>query len=268
MPITMTEERITPALAAAYLATQRINREVRAAHVRLLAEEMMSGNFVLTHQGIAFDERGAMIDGQHRLEAVLASNVTVPMLVFRGVPTRAALVCDSHYARRLGDLVRILTGAETHRLACSTANVLRASIRQGGRINAHRSTARAAMDFYLRHAEAISFAVSALTPEVTRISVAGVGAVLARAWYSQDREKVARFARILMSGMPDSQSDCTVIALRNRLLATRSGGFHWVDSVYRRTEYVCASFLGGLQPKYIRCADTELFPIAEDSWTS
>ena len=46
-----------------------------------MADDMRAGRFVVTHQAIAFDAKGNLIDGQHRLRAVIMSGVTVTMQV-------------------------------------------------------------------------------------------------------------------------------------------------------------------------------------------
>jgi hypothetical protein len=46
---------------------------------------MRNGGWTLTHQGIAFDENGELVDGQHRLNAVIEANVPVEMNVTTNV---------------------------------------------------------------------------------------------------------------------------------------------------------------------------------------
>ena len=79
-------ERITPKMAREYLernmpSNRRINREI----VRRYARIMKCGGWELTHQGIAFDSNGTLIDGQHRLKAIIEADTPVDMLVTVGV---------------------------------------------------------------------------------------------------------------------------------------------------------------------------------------
>lgn len=53
--------------------------------VEAYVNTMKHGNWVLTNQGIAFDENGYLIDGRHRLWAVVKSGATVQMLVVTGL---------------------------------------------------------------------------------------------------------------------------------------------------------------------------------------
>lgn len=72
---------ITPDLARKYLETNTDNRAIRPSHVKALAKAMKDGEWKLLHQPIAFDEKGILLDGQHRLLAVLQAGVTIETLV-------------------------------------------------------------------------------------------------------------------------------------------------------------------------------------------
>lgn len=53
---------------------------------KLYATDMKSGNWTLNGQGISFDEDGNLLDGQHRLAAVVIAKVAIPMLVMWDLP--------------------------------------------------------------------------------------------------------------------------------------------------------------------------------------
>lgn len=57
------------------------NRRLSESFVTKLARDITNGAFITTHQGIAFDESGDLLDGQHRLAAVVMANkpITVPV---------------------------------------------------------------------------------------------------------------------------------------------------------------------------------------------
>lgn len=74
-------EVIDPSLARLLLESNVLNRPVSWPHVRRIARDMESGNWRLTHQGIALDRNGKLVDGQHRLNAILESKTTQRMVV-------------------------------------------------------------------------------------------------------------------------------------------------------------------------------------------
>lgn len=76
---------ITPDVAKKFLTRNTRNRDLRERLVESYANDMRNGNWLVNHQGIAFNENGDLIDGQHRLHAVVKSGVTVWMFVVKGL---------------------------------------------------------------------------------------------------------------------------------------------------------------------------------------
>lgn len=83
-PIVCYVMTVTSKIAKEWLERNAVNnRKINPNRVRMYAEDMRSGNWKLTHQGIAFDADGQLIDGQHRLAAVVKSGVPVRMLIMK-----------------------------------------------------------------------------------------------------------------------------------------------------------------------------------------
>lgn len=53
--------------------------QIRAA-IPEIAKDILGGNWIFNHQGIAFNVKGELVDGQHRLEAFLKATETDPEL--------------------------------------------------------------------------------------------------------------------------------------------------------------------------------------------
>jgi hypothetical protein len=81
---------ITPALAKTWLENNFRNRPLREDTVKAYARDMILGLWVATHQGIAFNDKDELIDGQHRLSAIVLANKTVRMMVTFGLPSQIA----------------------------------------------------------------------------------------------------------------------------------------------------------------------------------
>lgn len=109
-------ETITPELATRYLASNVKNRSVRKQEVEAYAREIKRGTFALTHQGIAFDDSGHLIDGQHRLMAIATAGIPVQMVVARGVVPMAFSVIDRGASRTMRDVVslNVADGGESY----------------------------------------------------------------------------------------------------------------------------------------------------------
>jgi hypothetical protein len=105
-------ENITPALAAEMLRGNSNNRKLRKDAIQHMASEMSAGRWVTTHQGIAFDDNGRLLDGQHRLHAIIKAGVSVVFSVSRGVPTDSFRVMDGASASAGLRTLKDVTGAD------------------------------------------------------------------------------------------------------------------------------------------------------------
>src|SRR5437763_13699662 len=88
-------QTITPKKAQEYLEHNTANRPLSGRTVRDFAAAMRRGEWRVTHQGIAFDTAGALVDGQHRLAAIVEAEVPVEVTVFNEVPEGALDVLDT-----------------------------------------------------------------------------------------------------------------------------------------------------------------------------
>jgi hypothetical protein len=99
---------VSPDIATELLKGNIGNRKLADRTVEVLARDMASGEWRLTHQCVAVSEAGTLIDGQHRLTAVVTSGTTVPMYVayYSGDDTAMALPIDLHRKRSHTDILK------------------------------------------------------------------------------------------------------------------------------------------------------------------
>ena len=100
-------QTITPRRAAEWLEANTANRPVSRSVVRSFAEAMRRGEWVVTHQGIAFDVNGVLIDGQHRLAAIIEADQPVEVTVFTDVDEGTFDVLDTGKRRNAADVLAI-----------------------------------------------------------------------------------------------------------------------------------------------------------------
>jgi len=98
---------ITPEMAGHMLAYNGKNRPVSSAKVKRLATKMADGKWIFTHQGLGFSYEGYLIDGQHRLAAIMASGVTCEFIVTYGLDPGAFEHIDTEGGRSASDLLAI-----------------------------------------------------------------------------------------------------------------------------------------------------------------
>ena len=100
-------ERITPEMANKILEKNTANRKVRVSWVDTLAGILRRGEWVVTHQGIALDKNGNLIDGQHRLLAIRKTGIAANVMISRDVDPAAYLATDCGLSRTISDRTNI-----------------------------------------------------------------------------------------------------------------------------------------------------------------
>ena len=86
---TMSVETITVERAEEYLAANRGNRNIVQAHVAAMARDITNGRWMFNAQPICFSRSGRLLNGQHRLSAVLEAGQPIEVLVMRDLPEEA-----------------------------------------------------------------------------------------------------------------------------------------------------------------------------------
>jgi hypothetical protein len=134
-------QKISPDKAAEMLAANTTNRPLSRSTVQAFAEAMRRGDWLVTHQGIAFDSNGVLVDGQHRLAAVIEAQVPVEMTVFTEVEPDTFDVLDTGRKRNAADVLAI----EGEKSTATLAAMVRAVWQFENRPDASWSGGRAAV---------------------------------------------------------------------------------------------------------------------------
>lgn len=103
--INWTLETVTPEIAAVWLGHNDVNRVLREHRAGFIARSIMDKKWIVTHQAIAFSESGRLLDGQHRLRAIVMANQPVQIWVARNVSEEAFSVMDSGLARQMHERI-------------------------------------------------------------------------------------------------------------------------------------------------------------------
>ena len=98
---------ITPKIAEAFLERNTDNRSIRKSKVQTFAAALLAGNFKLTHQGIAIAPSGRVLDGQHRLLAIVQTGVPALMVVAFDTPEETYALIDRGTPRRVRDSLNL-----------------------------------------------------------------------------------------------------------------------------------------------------------------
>lgn len=261
--LTLKWELISPAKAEAYLSLNfDRNRSVRKNWVAYLANQMANGQFKATHQGIAFDEQGFLIDGQHRLSAIVVSGTSQWMMVARNAPRDSVLGMDIHARRDASDRIRVaFDGLNPTKSRVAIARAMLAGNKTAGPQN--RVDGDALAEFLVRHADALDFAAPVSTARATTASP--LRAAIARAWYHVDRDRLKEFVDVIDNGLANGPEDSAAVRLRDIVLR---GGYTGSSSnraeLFRKTCYAIQAFVGRTPVAKIFAVQGNLYPLPEE----
>lgn len=123
--------QVEPEQAKKWLERNIANRTVRPSRVREYATAMTEGRWLYTADPIRFDEDGKLIDGQHRLMAVVKAGVPVEMHVVRGLARNAQDAVDTGAIRTASDALKVRGFKHGTKLA-ATVPIVNWLLRGGG----------------------------------------------------------------------------------------------------------------------------------------
>ena len=94
---------VTPDLAREWLYRNTGNRPLRSEAVDKLARDMAAGRFLENGDAIRLSADGVLLDGQHRLEALVESGAAAWLLVVSNLPAAAQDTVDDGAKRTMAD---------------------------------------------------------------------------------------------------------------------------------------------------------------------
>ena len=252
-------EVITPEIAHMYLEKNFDNRRKRPSTVAFYASAMKKNQWYITHQAIAFDENGNIIDGQHRLDSVIRSGIPVLFLVVRGVPSETKRVCDQMLKRGGDDALR--WAGESYKGSAPSANLRRMMLGMAWDYKIGNPDLIAFSQEYHEH---MQFAMDCFPSNAAYVTQAAVKAVFARAHFCGLAKKTLQeFANVLYSGISDANS-----VIRFRDFLRNSPGVRAsvsIREVYAKCEQALDLFAKDQPLKGKLCGATEeMYPIPWD----
>jgi hypothetical protein len=253
--VTLIWEMIDVDTAYEYLETMEgQNRPVKKTVVEKYTRDMKAGRWLKTTTPLKFDTGGKLFDGQHRLWALIEAGISFEFLVARGCNPDERHVQDIGAGRNVRDILSF-EGDKVRMLAVAVANAMARSFQ-----TTFTPTIQEQREYYLRNREPIEWVIS-YVPKLTRgLTQASMLAPVARAWYSEDREKLARWLEVWKEGMPADESEYVIILLRNFALekaGQKRDGFE----NYGKAERALRAYLDGERLKTLKALSQEVFLI-------
>lgn len=207
-------EQITPVIAKRMLENNTTNRVIRMQKVCEYANEMASGRWHQTGDPIRFFEDGTLADGQHRLEALIASGVILRLPVVRGLKPESMVGIDMGAKRSVADFMHLHHGMMNANIGVAAIRKIYAAA-TGKRFTVTPALAEIAHGFYGKAIEEAHLHLSPFGP--TRKGwIVGLTAFGLRS-----TPKIADFARILGTG-ENAKKGNPALTLRNWIIERKS----------------------------------------------
>lgn len=165
---TMSLVQMTPTYAAELLELNTHNRSLQASTVNRYARAMARGDWSTTSPPIMVNG-DTLVDGQHRLHAVIEADTTVSMWIMEGAELSAQVHIDTGAKRSFGDVLKMFRGVSEH--TSTAALTTRCFMFQHDRGSLSRNTnlvpgPNEMLDWYDDHREALD----AATIDARRVS--------------------------------------------------------------------------------------------------
>lgn len=97
---------VTPDLAREWLGQNEGNRNVRPTRVRAFARDIIEGRWQFNGDSIRRADDGTLLDGQHRLRAVIEAGKPIRAIVISGLPRETQDTMDAGAKRTVADQLK------------------------------------------------------------------------------------------------------------------------------------------------------------------
>lgn len=122
--VTVSITHVTPDLAKSWLELNTKNRKLDRRNVAHLRDAIVQGEWYMNGEAIIFSDAGRLLNGQHRLWAIVMSGVGVDVLVVRGVNAESFRTLDSGRVRRAGEVLAMDGEKNSNKIAAAVQALL------------------------------------------------------------------------------------------------------------------------------------------------
>ena len=255
--ISVKMETINPEQAAKYLDSFKGNRAIRQQHVNYLASQMQAGLWRETHQGIAFNQGNELVDGHHRMWAIIMSDTTIKTMVTRGLAEDDVAFLDVGLVRDMKDAAHY-DGVDVDPMVWPVAKILV----RGVTLASPKVPFPIVNGWYQHYKAGIDAAIEYRgTCQPMRQKMNSVmTAAIARAFYGMERPMLDKFILTLKTGQAEAKADMAAVVLRDAWLTGRVGKAQSSEAYFKTTAALRA-FSERRQIKTLQRAEGEAFKL-------
>lgn len=256
---------VTVSMAKNWLSTMIENqRKPSSATVNKYADEMKNGKWEIS-SALSFDNEGRLIDGQHRLLAVIKSEVPTLFLIIGNLPSSSALKFDLGKNRTTQNIAYLkgLDWIGLKHISTYTSMFIPPTTAAKPPLLSIDNK----LDGIVKHKDAIEFALSRVHGTWQNACFVSV---VSRAYYSQNHQRLEEFLEVLTTGICKVDGDSAATALREFWLRKSKGfdsGAGTRLTLIRLTTSALKRFIRREKTKTIRETLVNHFPVGDfDQW--
>lgn len=238
-------EEITPAMASDILRNNDNNRNLNSNTIKQYVSYMQRGEWQLNGETIKITKAGRLLDGQHRLSAVVQYGQPQQFIVVRELDDDNMETIDVGKKRTIADALTI-KGVKS-----AQNNVLSAAVKyvmdfEGGEYARTRSASispTTAIKYVRKHPEIINSVnfVSAHKKGIAPITSASIASACHYLFSRKNPKKADMFIRGLAEGVGLVEG-CPILALRNRLVIEVAEGKRGGENRRRHLAYFISAW--------------------------
>lgn len=264
---------ITPKLAQLWMAKHaeierkvghKIQRPLNEERVKVLSNEILAGKWKVNGDSIRFNCDGRILDGQHRLSAVIRADAPIEAFVIFGLSSDVFDTIDVGAKRSCADVLAMVGEKNTTTLAAAVAIAEQYCTEEN--IGNHAIKTNEILDVLQKHVKIKNSMYLAKSKEARNAPVpvscmVGIHYLVSKL----DEEKANEFFQKIVSGT-DLEAQNPVLMLRNLIFNTKISA---KASIRRR--WICAitikawnAFYLGKKLAVLRFSETESFPKIQD----
>lgn len=227
------------------------NRHLRKTHVAWLENAIENKEFILTGHGVTVSEDGELLDGQHRLLAIVNKNYPpVPLLVVTGLKKKSQMYIDQHAKRSLSDMLRLtLDKSITGQMTAVLTFLLRVNEKDGV-FSLKGKTKPSLQEVHDKMSETMDDLISIIDASGNHVRASSVAA-LYHYYVNYDRDKAIELALAIRDGEMLKKTD-PAYKLRQYLSSHPSGSISQALESYRYTVTACLAHSQGRAVESLR----------------
>lgn len=222
-------ENVTPTKARQLLlGSEQYQRNVSNAQVAHLARQMLDGKWMLNGETVVVSENNQVLDGQHRLLAVIETGLTVQMMIVYGASQDCFHTLDTGKSRNPGNTMHIAGVKNANNVAALIGfrwKYLKAESRNGSLNMWERPTHGELVEYAKNNAQLVQNAVACsqrIRKVLRGINASTIGGSYVVFSEKTNEEKCKEFFDSLATGK-NLDENSSVLTLRNKLITSCVG---------------------------------------------